>query len=189
MAEGDFQIICSSFQIHFLNIAVLWDGRPPQCPLCLCLKVLPGEFLKERIKRSIIQLMDVFFRDPGLDLRVEHSHGWGENNQVGFLPLISMKQIFDFQRRGDWSDLGLITGWALPLRHNPWWCWIPGILQHRWGKSESKFLFLHNPCSALLPGGSSEGDSQSWPMCGGREWIVFSDFSIFSKVTHMVGRD
>jgi len=22
-------------------------------------------------------------RDPGLDLRVEHSHGWGENNQGG----------------------------------------------------------------------------------------------------------
>ena len=76
----------------FLKYAVLWDGRPPQCPLCLCLKVLPVGFLKERIKRSIIQLMDVFLRDPGLDLRVEHSHGWGENSQVGFLPLSSIKQ-------------------------------------------------------------------------------------------------
>ena len=25
----------------------------------------------------------VFLRDPGLDLRVEHSHGWGEGGQVG----------------------------------------------------------------------------------------------------------
>ena len=127
----------------FLKYAVLWDGRPPQCPLCLCLKVLPVEFLKETLQKEqrdqSYNWWMFFFRDPGLDLRVEHSHGWGENSQVGFLPLISMKQIFDFQRRGDWSDLGLITGWALPLRHNPWWCWIPGILQHRWGKSESKF--------------------------------------------------
>ena len=23
------------------------------------------------------------FRDPGLDLRVEHGHGWGENSQGG----------------------------------------------------------------------------------------------------------
>ena len=32
-----------------------------------------------------------------------------------------------------------------------------------------KILFSSKPCSALLPGGSSEGDSQSWPMRGGRE--------------------
>ena len=58
----------------FLKYAVLWDGRPPQCPLCLCLKVLPVEFLRERIKRSIIQL--IFF--SGIpDLTFEWSTAMG----------------------------------------------------------------------------------------------------------------
>ena len=34
------------------------------------------------------KMMIVIFRDPGLDLRVEHSHGWGGNSQVRSLTKI-----------------------------------------------------------------------------------------------------
>ena len=37
------------------------------------------------IEKDKIVFITVNSRDPGLDLRVEHSHGWGENSQVGFL--------------------------------------------------------------------------------------------------------
>ena len=53
--------------------------------------------------------MDVFLRDPGLDLRVEHSHGWGENSQVGFPTLISMKQKNTLISKGGVVDLPLIS--------------------------------------------------------------------------------
>ena len=35
------------------------------------------------MKAPLTVLSVLVSRDPGLDLRVEHSHGWGENNQGG----------------------------------------------------------------------------------------------------------
>ena len=43
-----------------------------------------NKWLKFYEMTAPLTVLSVFVsRDPGLDLRVEHSHGWGENNQGG----------------------------------------------------------------------------------------------------------
>ena len=152
------------------------------------------------------RMIIVIFRDPGLDLRVEHSHGWGGNSQVRSLT------TWKFFWVKIYFLIHLLIGRTLPLWHNPWGRWILGILQHCRG---SIFPFPKWICliillfSALLSCWPAQGDAQSWPVCARRERIVFlsslsmldfccfchpiflSDWSLifFSKVTHMVGRD
>ena len=65
--------------------------------------------------RDIGRIMIVIFRDPGLDLRVEHSHGWGGNSQVQSLTKICGGNVLlIFLREG-------ITIMTQPLRMlNTW---------------------------------------------------------------------
>jgi len=72
---GIFRIVSGKAKFH-----VMPDFSP--CPINTDAEV--NQWLKFYEMDAPLNVLSVFVsRDPGLDLRVEHSHGWGENSQGG----------------------------------------------------------------------------------------------------------